>query len=54
METRADMLRRQIAQYRESLRSGVDCEVARRYLRAITEAETELARIDGQRQPESC
>lgn len=54
METRAEILRRLIAHYRKCLRASVDSEIARRHLRQIAEAETELVRIDEQEQQEPC
>jgi hypothetical protein len=44
METRADLLRRRIALYREYLRLGVDGGTAMTYLQAIAEAEAELTK----------
>ncbi len=46
MNERAEILRRKIALYRRSLSEGIDGELARRYLREIVEAESELARIE--------
>lgn len=51
MEMRADMLRRRIALYREYLSHGVDSGLARQYLRAIAEAEVELAKLKEQAAP---
>jgi hypothetical protein len=47
MELRADMLRRRMALYRDCLSKGVESELARRYLCAITAAEAELAKLEG-------
>jgi len=50
MEMRADMLRRRVALYRDYLSKGVDSGIARQYLRAIAEAEVELAKLEARAQ----